>query len=99
MTDFNQLVLPAENPILRAVVTQQRTGHPSNDIPRAILTQLAELVLLEHDLLGNFEHMKREIENIRGYSTVALFNELDTFNKKYLDAGRLWDFMYDMAFD
>ena len=41
--------------------------------------------------------MKRELENIQGYSTVTLFNELDTYNKKYLDAGRLWDLMYDMA--
>jgi hypothetical protein len=53
--------------------------------------------LLEHDLLGNFEHMKRELEGTPGYSTVALFNEMDTYNKKYLDAGRLWDLMYDMA--
>jgi hypothetical protein len=54
-------------------------------------------MMLEHDILGNFEHMKRELENIPGYSTVSLFNELDTFSKKYLDAGRLWDLMYDMA--
>jgi hypothetical protein len=57
------MVLPVENPILRALVTQKRASHPG-DIPRPVLTQLAELMLLEHDILGNFEHMKRELENI-----------------------------------
>jgi hypothetical protein len=57
------MVLPVENPILRALVTQKRASHPG-DVPRPVLTQLAELMLLEHDILGNFEHMKRELENI-----------------------------------
>ena len=46
---------------------------------------------------GNVENMKRELESIKGFSTVELFNLLDTHKKKYLDAIRIWDFIFMMA--
>ena len=77
LTDFNCMVLTVESPILRAKVTQRPTLS-GGDVPRSVLRQVAELILLEHDLMGNFEHMKQDLEAIKGYSTVETFNMLDT---------------------
>lgn len=52
---------------------------------------------MEHDIMGNFEHMKVDLENIKGYSTVETFNMLDNQKMNYLTSGSLWDFMYGMA--
>ena len=57
------------------------------------------MMLLEHDLLGNFEFMKKELEKLKGFITVECFNLLDRHDKKYLDASRLWEFMFDLAGD
>jgi hypothetical protein len=57
LTDFNCCVLSVEVPLLRAKVTQRPTLS-GGDVPRSVLRQVAELLLLEHDIMGNFEHMK-----------------------------------------
>ena len=93
LTDFAALVLPQENEILRATATQRET-FASADISYQVERQLAVLLQMECDLQETYERMKSELESVKGFSTAALFKQLDRQKVGFIDKETLAHFMF-----
>lgn len=48
---------------------------------------------MEHDLHETAERMKRELEEVRGFSTMKAFKIMDKKENKYLDPESIWDWI------
>ena len=86
---FNYIVLVNDNMELRAKQIQK-----NNSYQQALDEELEELLAILFEMELNFhiqiERMKRELEQMRGFSTVTAFQIMDIKRFNYLD----WQSMY-----
>ena len=90
--DFNQMVLPHDNPQLRAAVTQ-RPQMTVFKIDNATEAAFFEVLRVELELQSAANSLKLQLESQDGFSTSSLFKALDRRNVKFLDWELLLQFM------
>lgn len=90
--DFNQLVLPQDNTILRATASQRITG-PAENISLKVESLLASFLKFECDFQETVERMKSELESLKGYSIKKLFKKLDRQGRGYIDVTSVREFI------
>ena len=95
-----QLVLPCEDPYLRAAATQR----PTYDVPRhsflpsVIEQEVTRLLEKEIHYHREVEHLKFDLESRYDFSAVAAFQSIDDYDFKYIDFENLRRFLRVNAF-
>eukprot|EP00347_Sterkiella_histriomuscorum_P005006 403358261 len=90
--DFNYLILPNDNLTLRAKATQQNNQF-QQELNSELEEKLVELVYNELCYHIQTEKIKRELEQMRGFSTVTAFQVMDGKKYNFLDWDQIFNFL------
>ena len=96
LTDFNLLVLPHQNSILRAS-TVQRPIKPAEHASKEVLQGLSDLLGHELEIVATSQKQKSKLEKMKGYSVITLFKLLDVNCYKFLSPQTIEKFMVEQS--
>jgi hypothetical protein len=94
-----QVVLPCEDPVLRAAASQ-RPNYPikaDEILPPSIERGLTKLLMLEVMLNYRAEQLKRNLEQSYDFTVQASFNAVDDWLYQYIDTTNLKRFLVKMG--
>ncbi|CDW76041.1 ef hand family protein [Stylonychia lemnae] len=90
-TDYLQMLLPCDQPYIRALTTQRPT-YPvgqSEFLPFDVEKLLANLIYKELKLAREQERLKNVLSERYDYESKSLFKDVDDINYNYIDASNL----------
>lgn len=94
LQDFTHMVLPHDNSMLRANVTQ-RPQRSVLQTTKASEVSFFNVLRLEIELQHTTNNHKSQLEKENDYSVISLFSQVDKGGYKYIDWEILMKFMLD----